>query len=157
MASAAKAEIGTTFINGQEAVPIRTTLRKLCHPQPATTLCVNNSTEEGFVNDSIKQKRPKAIDMCFYGIKYREIQGQLLVYWKPGSTNLGDYHTKHHPPSHHLLMLSTYLHPNTTISNHVISHILRGCVKSTVPARLSQSYLHPQNRIQYCGQHSYVI
>ena len=100
MASSSEAEIGSTFINGQEAVPILTTLRKLGHPQPATPLRVNNSAAEEFANNSIKQKRSKAIDMRFYWIKDREIQGQFLVYWKPGRTNLGGYHTKHHliPP-----------------------------------------------------------
>ena len=65
MASAAEAEIGVTFINGQEAVPIRTNLRKLGHPQHATPLHVNNSTAESFAKDSIKQKRSKSIDMWF--------------------------------------------------------------------------------------------
>ena len=62
--------------------------------------------------------------MRFYWIKDREIQGQFLVYWKPGSIKLGDYHTKHHPSAHHRLMRSTYLHPTTILVNNVISHIL---------------------------------
>ena len=133
MASAAKAEIGTTIINDQEVAPIRTTIRELCDPQPGTPLRVYNSTVEGFANNSIKQKLYKAIDVRFYWIKDCENQCQFLVYWKPGSTNLGNYHTKYHPPVHHSLLRSTYLHPTTNLANHVISHILRGCVQSTVP------------------------
>ena len=66
MGSAAKYEIGAAYINGQEAVPIRTLLRKLGHPQPATPIQVDNSTADGFANDTIKKKRSKATNMRFY-------------------------------------------------------------------------------------------
>ena len=35
---------------------------------------------------------------------------QFLVYWKPGSQNMGDYFTKHHPPHHHREIRATYLY-----------------------------------------------
>jgi hypothetical protein len=63
MGSAAEAEIGVTYINGQEAIPIRTTLDEMGHPQPPTPMQVDNSTAEGFSNGTIKQKHSKAIDM----------------------------------------------------------------------------------------------
>ena len=66
LGSAAEAEIGATYINGQEAVPIRTLLRELGHPQPAIPVQVDNSTAVGFANDTIKHKRSKAINMPFY-------------------------------------------------------------------------------------------
>ena len=131
MASAAEAEISATFHNGQEAVPISTTLQKLGHPQPPTPTRVKNSTAEGFANGTIKQKISKAIDMHFYWIQDRTQQRQFIIYWKPGSTNLGDYFTKHHSPAHHRIMQPTYLHPTTQLANAVISHILRGCVNPT--------------------------
>ena len=56
MGSAVEAEIGAAYINSQEAVPIRTLLRELGHPQPATPIKVDNSTADGFANDAIKQK-----------------------------------------------------------------------------------------------------
>ena len=65
MGSAAEAEIGSAYINDQEAVPIRTLLLKLGHPQPATPIQVDNSTANGFANDTIKQKRSKVINMRF--------------------------------------------------------------------------------------------
>jgi hypothetical protein len=145
MGSAAEAEIGATYINGQEAIPIRTTLEELGHPQPPTPMQVDNSTAEGFANDTIKQKRSKAIDMRFYWIKDRTRQGQFLVYWRPGTTNLGDYHTKHHSPAHHRNMRTTFLHPATALAHSVIDLILRGCVNSrrsspVIPSpRMSQS------------------
>ena len=56
MGSATESEIGDTYINVQESVPIRTLLRKLGHPQPATPIQVDNSTANGLANDIIKQK-----------------------------------------------------------------------------------------------------
>ena len=104
MGSAAEAEIGATYINGQEDVPIRTLLLKLGRPHPATTIQVNNSTADGFANDTIKKKWSKAVNMRFYWIRDCTSQGKFLIYWQPGITNLGDYHTKHHSPAHHQLM-----------------------------------------------------
>ena len=131
MGSAAEAEIGSAYINGQEAVPIRTTLAELGHPQPPTPMQVDNSTAYGFANDTIKQKRSKAIDMRFYWIKDRTRQGQFLIFWRPGSSKLGDYHTKHHSAAHHRLMRSTFLHdPTDKLASHAVQLLLRGCVKS---------------------------
>jgi hypothetical protein len=112
MASAAEAEVGAIFINAQDAIPIRNTLIELGHPQPPTPIQTDNSTAAGFANDTIKQKRSKAMDMRFYWIKDREQQGQFLIYWRPGTENIGDYHTKHHSPSHHRLMRPKFLLPN---------------------------------------------
>ena len=56
MGSAAEAEIGAVYINSQEAVPMRTFFFELGHPHPATPIQVDNSTADGFANDTIKQK-----------------------------------------------------------------------------------------------------
>ena len=133
MGLAAESEIGATYINVQYAVPIRTLLLKLGHPQPATPIQVDNSTSDGFANDTIKQKRSKAIDMRFYWIRNHTSQGQLLIYWQPGITNLGDYHTKHHSPAHHQLMRPTYMHTTEHFAHCAIAHTLQGCVNSRVP------------------------
>ena len=101
MGSAAEADIGAAYINSQEAVPIHTLLRELGHPQHVTPIQVDNSTADGFTNNTIKQKGSKAIDMRFYWIRNRTSQGQFLIYWQPGITNPGDYHTKNHSPAHH--------------------------------------------------------
>ena len=69
MGSAAEANIGAAYINGQEAVPICTLLRKLGHPQPATPIQVDNSTVNGFSNNNIKQKQLRAINMRFDWIR----------------------------------------------------------------------------------------
>jgi hypothetical protein len=127
MGSAAEAEIGASYVNGQEAIPLRTALEELGHPQPPTPMQVDNTTAVGFANDTIKQKRSKAIDMRFYWIQDRARQGQFLIYWRPGSQNLGDYHTKHHSPAHHKLMRPTYLHTTEQLANNLLSILLRGC------------------------------
>ena len=71
--------------------------------------------------------------MRFYWIHNRTSQGQFLIYWKPGITNLGNYHTKHHSPAHHQLMRPTYLHTTEELAQCAIAHILRGCFNSRVP------------------------
>ena len=75
MGSAAESELGAAYINGQEAVPIRTFLLELVHPQLSTPIQVDNSTADSFANDTIKKKRLKAIDMQFYWIRDRTSQG----------------------------------------------------------------------------------
>ena len=110
MGSAAESDIGASYINGQEAAPIRTFLLELGQPNPATPIQVDNSTTDGFANNTIKQKRSKVTNMRFYWIHDRTSQDQFLIYWQLGITNLGDYHTKHHSPANHQLMRPTYLH-----------------------------------------------
>jgi hypothetical protein len=88
-----------------------------------------NSTAAGFANNTINQKRSKAMEMRFYWNKDQVEQGQFLIYWRPGSENLGDYFTKHHSPSHHRLMRPVFLHPTPT-QKPSYSDALRGCVNS---------------------------
>ena len=71
MASAAEAEYGALFLNGQAAVLIRTKLIEMHHPQSTTPIKVDNSTAVGISNKSIKQKLSKAIDMRFHWIQDR--------------------------------------------------------------------------------------
>ena len=132
MSSAAESEIGATFINSKDTLPIRMNLEELGHTQPSTPMQVDNTTVVGFANNTINQKRLKVIDMRFYWIRYRTRQVQFNIYWDPGSTNLGDYHTKHHSPSHHRLIRHQFLHgePHVQLANLVVMHLLRGCVNS---------------------------
>jgi hypothetical protein len=109
MASAAEAEVGGLFINGQAACPLRVALQEMGHPQPPTIIVTDNQCAEGIANDTVKQKRSKAIDMRFYWIRDRVEQKQFQIYWRKGSENLADYYTKHHPASHHQRMRSRYL------------------------------------------------
>jgi hypothetical protein len=119
MASAAESEVGALFVNSQEAIPIRYALEELGHPQPPTPAQTDNSTAAGYSNNTIKQKRSKAMDIRFSWLQCRERQRQFIIYWRPGSDNLGGYHTKHHSASHHRRMRPHFLQPTGT--NPIIS------------------------------------
>jgi hypothetical protein len=69
--SAAEAEIGAGYLNGQDAVPIITTLTELGHPQPPAPMQVDNTTAERFANGIMKQKKSKAMDMRWHWLKCR--------------------------------------------------------------------------------------
>ena len=109
LSSATEAELGALFFNGKEAATIRTMLEDMGHPQLATPMQTDNSCASGISNNTVKQRRSKAIDMRFYWIQDRVKQGQFNIHWRRGSDNLADYFTKHHSPAHHRLMRSRYL------------------------------------------------
>jgi hypothetical protein len=109
LSSATEAEMGALFYNAKDAAWLRTTLLDLGHPQPPTPIQTDNACAAGIINDTVKQRRSKAIDMRFYWVRDRVRQQQFLVHWRKGSDNLADYFTKHHSPSHHRLMRSRYL------------------------------------------------
>jgi hypothetical protein len=118
LSSATKAELAGVFHNGKEACPLRACLTELGHPQPPTPIQTDNSTAAGIANDSVKQKRSKAMDMSFSWIRDRVCQGQFLFYWQKGSSNRADYFTKHHPTLHHQAIRSSYLHSPTDRSKN---------------------------------------
>ncbi len=110
MSSAAEAELAALFYNAKDGCMLRNTLEDMGHPQPATPIQADNACAVGLANDTVKQKRSKAIDMRFYWVRDRVKQGQFIIYWKKGVENDADYFTKHHPPAHHRRMRSRYLH-----------------------------------------------
>lgn len=73
------------FHNAKETCPIRITLEELGYPQPPTPLQTDNLTAAGISNDTIKQKRSKAIDMRFDWLRDRVHQGRLQIYWSKGA------------------------------------------------------------------------
>ena len=128
MASATEAEVGALFHNAQDACMLRNTLEFLGHSHPATPIQTDNSCAEGIANDTVKQKRSKAIDMRFYWIGDRVKQGQFMVHWKAGRDNLADCFTKHFPASHHCRMRPTHLHEQAnSLSFPTSSIIVRVC------------------------------
>jgi hypothetical protein len=134
MASAAESEVGACFHNAQSGAPIRVNLTELGHTQPATPLRTDNSTAFGILNEKIKQKRSKAMDMRYYWLTDRVRQKQFDVYWRPGKYNLGDYHTKHHSAQHHKDMRQFILHQANSLN------VLRGCVKLPQPQLRTRTY-----------------
>jgi hypothetical protein len=109
MSSAAEVETGALFYNCKEATVLRTTLEDMGHPQPATPVQTDNSCAAGIANDTVKQRRSKAMDMRFYWVRDRVKTGEFIIHWRRGTDNLADYFTKHHSPAHHRLMRSRYL------------------------------------------------
>ena len=61
--------------------------------------------------------------MRFYWLKDRAQHGQLNIYWDSGKHNLGDYYTKHHPPTHHKQVRPIY-----TFIEGVSPETLQGCI-----------------------------
>ena len=88
LSSAAEAEFGALFHNTKEATPLRTTLEQIGHLQPPTPVLVDNSTAVGLANDTVTQRRSRAIDMHFYWVRDRINQQQYHVYWAPHTTTL---------------------------------------------------------------------
>eukprot|EP00804_Cyclotella_cryptica_P002577 CCRYP_010410-RA/>CCRYP_010410-RA protein AED:0.12 eAED:0.12 QI:0/0/0/0.5/0/0/2/0/1280 len=115
MSSAAEAETGALYINARKAVEIRNILNELGHKQPPTPIQTDNSTAEGIVNNRLQPKRTKAMDMRFHWLRDRANQKQFRFYWRPGTTNRGDYFTKHHPAAHHRNMRPELLTPHKVL------------------------------------------
>jgi hypothetical protein len=138
MASAAEAELGALFMNGQEAVALRNCIEAMGHPQPATPLKTDNSTASGILNNTMKQKRSKAIDVRFYWLRDRAQQGQFYIFWDSGKHNLADYYTKHHPVTYHRTM-----RPIHTFVERLSPETLQGCIKIMIgeqtPARAGKN------------------
>ena len=111
MSSAAEAEVGALYINAREAVPARRTLEEMGHKQPPTPIQTDNSAAHAVVTTNVAPRRLKAMDMRFWWLRDREVQKQFRFFWRPGSKNLGDYFTNHHPGAHHVDMRKEFLTP----------------------------------------------
>ena len=139
VSSAAEAEFGGCYYNAKDATIIRTCLEEMGHPQPPTPIACDNTTGVGILNDTIKQRRSKAMDMCFHWSKDRERQGQFLFYWRPGDGNHADYFTKHHSPAHHRKMRRFYMHePDANVRQQ---QLLGGRKKYTIHSLVDSSHL----------------
>jgi hypothetical protein len=93
---------------------------------------VNNSTNKGIFDGTVKQQHSRAMDMQFYWMKDRT-QEHFIIFWVPARNKLAGYFTKHHLPAHHCLMRPQYLHePKSTHSR-----IQRGCIKSRTKAKVT--------------------
>jgi hypothetical protein len=123
VASAAESEVGACFQHAQSGAPLRVTLAELGHIQPPTPLRTDNSTSFGILNETIKQKRSKAMDMRYHWLTDRVRQKQFDVFGRPGREILGDYHTKHHSAQHHKDIRGLKLHQANRLQ------VMRACIK----------------------------
>ena len=99
--SAAESEISALFMNAREAIPIRRALINLGHHQPPTPIVSDNSTAVGIIKGTMKQKQSKSFNKEHNWLRDRMLRGYYDYHWEKGTTNLGDYPTKKHPPQHH--------------------------------------------------------
>ena len=133
MSSAAEAELGALYIVAQEAMYIRIILEELGHKQPPTPIQTDNSTAEGVVNNKVQPKRTKAMDMRFHWLRDRKLRDMLRFYWRPGTMNLADYFTKHHPAAHHKHIRKEYLTSQSATERFALGKRL-GCVEEAMLA-----------------------
>jgi len=106
--SVAEAELAALYKCATEMVPLRNALEEMGWKQPRSPIQVDNSTANGYVNNTIIPKRLRSIDMRINWLKDRESQGQFRIYWDKGCHNLADYYTKHHPPEYHIAHRQTH-------------------------------------------------
>ena len=64
--AASEEECGVLFINTQKAVRARIVLEELKWKQPPTPMCSNNNTASGIMNNIVKQKMSKTMNMRLY-------------------------------------------------------------------------------------------
>lgn len=110
VSSAFEAEYAALFLNGQTAQGIRNTLSDMGYPQGATPIVSDNACAVGIANQSVKQRRSKAIDMRYHWIRDRVEMGDFTVIWQRGESNLADYFTKAHPVHHYKAMRKIFVH-----------------------------------------------
>ncbi len=100
-ALAAEAELGALFLNAQEAKVLRLVLEELGHPQPRTSIHVDNTTTVGIANNTIKQQWSRAIEMRYMWLLDGNVQQIFHFYYQPGQENLSDYPSKHYSADIH--------------------------------------------------------
>jgi hypothetical protein len=114
MSLAAEAKLGALFINAKIAVSIRHTLEEMGHPQTHTPIQTDKPTAHALLTNKIMPKALKAMDMRFHWLRCRKAQDQYCFYWRPGTQNLANYWTKHHPASHHKVFWPQILTSSTS-------------------------------------------
>ena len=123
VSSAMEAEVGAAYEAARDACFLRLALEELGHPQPPTTINVDNTAAVGFATGTTKLKRAKAIDMRFHWLADRVNRGQFIIFWTRGANNFADYVTKHHPPAHNLDMRGKFF-TTEHLANLVVARLL---------------------------------
>jgi hypothetical protein len=101
VASAAEAELAGLFHNGRDALPLIHALNEMGHTQPPTPIQTDNSTAAGLANDTVQQRKSKAMEMRYFWIVDKVDENVFNVYWNQGKTNRADYYSKQHPTKVH--------------------------------------------------------
>ena len=133
-------------------------MEEMGHSQPPTPVQVDNENALGIATGTIKKRESIEMDMCLYRIRDRKNQKQFNIYWKPGSTNKGDYFTRHFPLNNHSIVLPSYSH----VTKYGKRSTLQGCVNLTLSANhpvhpcapiKSSAHAYTQNYARIRTQH----
>ena len=110
MSSASEAELAALYYGCKLAVPLRTTLEEMGHPQTKRTMVTtDNITAQGLTMGTMTPKASKSMDQRFHWLKCRDAQRQFTYLWRRGSLNRADYASKHHPAQHHKAVRPFYV------------------------------------------------
>jgi hypothetical protein len=87
------------------------------------------------------------MDMRFFWIKDRVMQGQFHVYWGPGYQHLEDCFAKHHLPAHHKRMRDMYIYANEQLIDRkgIRDSALRGCAHTS--GKAGAQIVHPPSEM----------
>ena len=124
--------IGCTFSECTRCKTISLVLNKLGHPQPPTPIHINNTTTVGIVNNTIKRKRSRSMEMRYFWLLDGETQKYFKFYYQPGLENLGDYPSKHHTADIHQHVRPYYVHMDnspTLLPRAMKPSTCRGCAE----------------------------
>ena len=110
MSSASEAESGALYYGCKRAMPYRTTLEEMGHPQTKPTpVTTDNNTAHGLAIGTMSSKASKPNDMRFQWLKCRAAQRLFRFLWAKGLSNRADYPSKHHQASHHQRVRPSYV------------------------------------------------
>jgi hypothetical protein len=84
IASAAKAKLGTLFLNCKQAKIFPLTHKEMGHLQPSTPVNCNNSTGVGIANNTVKSQHSRSMEMHFSGLQMLWQNGNLTWKLSPG-------------------------------------------------------------------------
>ena len=74
MGSAGESEVAALYYNCKYALPLKTSLEEMGHPQPQTPAITYNSTAAGLINKTMTPNRAKSDDQRFNWFKCRATQ-----------------------------------------------------------------------------------
>jgi hypothetical protein len=78
------------------------------HPQSRTPI-QTGTLGDVVINNRVQPKQLKEMDMRIHWLKYCKAQGQFKIHLQLGKTNLANYFTKHHAPTHYTNIRSEFL------------------------------------------------
>jgi hypothetical protein len=100
-------------LNAREAKVLHLTLNKFGHPQPPTTIHIDNTTTVGIVNNTIKHQPSRAMKIRYFWLLDRKTQKYFKFHYQPGQENMRDYPSKHHTADIHQHVHLYYVHTNS--------------------------------------------